>query len=191
MAFGAFFARDKTFRPRKKFEEGTLKHQLHKKAEASLNAGLDLKKAVELPAGENLNDWIAVHVVDFFNRINLIYGTISEYCTEASCPMMSGGPKYEYKWADGETYKKPTRLPAPVYITLLIEWVEKQVNDEDIFPSDPSMDDRQAGRQTYRQTGRQTGRQADDKTNGQTHLTHVYVSLYVRCSISQDLHVSL
>jgi hypothetical protein len=139
MAFGAFFARDKTFRPRKKFEEGTLKHQLHKKAEASLNAGLDLKKAVELPAGENLNDWIAVHVVDFFNRINLIYGTISEYCTKESCPMMSGGPKYEYKWADGETYKKPTRLPAPVYITLLIEWVEKQVNDEDIFPSDPSV----------------------------------------------------
>ena len=46
----------------------------HKKATASLNAGLDLKAAVLLPADEDLNEWLAVHVVDFFNRINLIYG---------------------------------------------------------------------------------------------------------------------
>ena len=32
-------------------------------------------------------------VVDFFNRINLIYGTVCEFCTEATCPVMSGGPK--------------------------------------------------------------------------------------------------
>lgn len=41
-------------------------------------------------------------VVDFFNRINLIYGTVSEYCTEATCPTMSGGSRYEYLWADGD-----------------------------------------------------------------------------------------
>ena len=51
-------------------------------------------------------------VVDFFNRVNLMYGTISEYCTEKSCPTMSGGPKYEYYWSDGDRYKKPTGLPA-------------------------------------------------------------------------------
>ena len=28
--------------------------------------------------GEDFNDWLAVHVVDFFNRINLIYGTVCE-----------------------------------------------------------------------------------------------------------------
>ena len=43
--------------------------------------GLDLKAIVLLPPGEDLNDWIAVHVVDFFNRINLIYGTVSDFCT--------------------------------------------------------------------------------------------------------------
>ena len=32
-------------------------------------------------------------VVDFFNRINLIYGTVSEFCTDVTCPVMSGGPK--------------------------------------------------------------------------------------------------
>lgn len=75
-----------------------------------------------------------MHVVDFFNRINLIYGVINEYCTEDTCKTMSGGPKYEYLWCDNEIYKKPTQLPAPKYITLLMEWVEKQINDETIFP---------------------------------------------------------
>jgi len=46
-----------------------------------LFSGLDLKAIVLLPPGEDLNDWIAVHVVDFFNRINLIYGTVSDFCT--------------------------------------------------------------------------------------------------------------
>jgi hypothetical protein len=36
-------------------------------------------------------------VVDFFNRINLVYGIVNEYCTQQSCPTMSGGPRYEYR----------------------------------------------------------------------------------------------
>ena len=65
-----------------------------------------------LPKGEDFNDWLAVHVVDFFNRINLIYGTVCEQCTDTTCPTMSGGPKFEYLWQDGVKYKKPTQLPA-------------------------------------------------------------------------------
>lgn len=42
--------------------------------------------------------------------------------------------RYEYHWCDGQTYKKPTALPAPNYIALLMEWVEAQINDENIFP---------------------------------------------------------
>lgn len=45
-----------------------------------------------------------IPVVDFFNRINLIYGTISDYCTHESCPSMTGGPRFEYLWADGKQY---------------------------------------------------------------------------------------
>jgi hypothetical protein len=55
-------------------------------------------QVVQLPKGEDFNDWLAVHVVDFFNRINLIYGTVCEQCTDSSCPTMSGGPKFEYLW---------------------------------------------------------------------------------------------
>lgn len=129
------FNKDKTFRPKRKFEPGTQRFELHKKAQASLNAGLDLKQAVQLPVEEDMNDWVAVHVVDFFNRINLIYGTIYEFCTEQSCPVMSGGPKYEYRWQDENKYRKPTALSAPKYMTLLMEWIELQINNEDIFPT--------------------------------------------------------
>lgn len=75
-----------------------------------------------------------ISVVDFFNRINLIYGTISEWCTDTSCPTMSGGHKFEYLWADGDKFKKPTKLPAPQYINLLMDWIEAQINNETLFP---------------------------------------------------------
>ncbi len=81
-------------------------------SQATLNSGLDFHEAVKLPDDEEYHDWIAVHVVDFFNRINIIYGTVCEFCTDASCPVMSGGPKFEYYWAD-EVQRKPLALPAP------------------------------------------------------------------------------
>ncbi|XP_074764217.1 MOB kinase activator 3C isoform X2 [Athene noctua] len=136
------FNKDKTFRPRKKFEPGTQRFELYKKAQASLKSGLDLKAVVQLPPGESINDWIAVHVVDFFNRINLIYGTMSEYCTEKSCPIMSGGLKYEYRWQDDSKYKKPTKLSAPQYMCMLMDWIEMLINNEDIFPTRIERNDR-------------------------------------------------
>ncbi|XP_077969605.1 MOB kinase activator 3A-like isoform X1 [Styela clava] len=129
------FSKERTFRPKKKFEPGTTKFQLHKKAQASLQSGLDLKAIVNLPEGEDLNDWIAVHVVDFFNRINLIYGTVADFCTDEACPIMSGGPKYEYRWQDNHKYRKPTVLPAPHYIQLLMAWIEDLINDDSVFPT--------------------------------------------------------
>ncbi|XP_062280090.1 MOB kinase activator 3C isoform X1 [Scomber scombrus] len=135
LCLGQVFSKDKTFRPRKRFEPGTQRFELYKKAQASLKSGLDLRKVVQLPEGENINDWIAVHVVDFFNRINLIYGTVSEYCTERTCPIMSGGLRYEYRWQDGDDYKKPTKLPALKYMNLLMDWIESLINNEDIFPT--------------------------------------------------------
>ncbi|VDK77601.1 unnamed protein product [Litomosoides sigmodontis] len=127
--------KDKTFRPKKKFPIGTLRYNLHKQAQATLHSGLDLKAAVRLPPNENFEDWLAVHTVDFFNRINLLYGIISDVCTAKSCPTMSGGARYEYLWQDGVSYKKPTRLSAPEYIFLLMDWIEIRINNETIFPS--------------------------------------------------------
>lgn len=129
------FAKDKTFRPRKRFEPGTQRFELYKKAQASLKSGLDLRSVVRLPPGESIDDWIAVHVVDFFNRINLIYGTMAEHCSETSCPVMAGGPRYEYRWQDERQYRRPAKLSAPRYMALLMDWIEGLINDEDVFPT--------------------------------------------------------
>ena len=127
--------KDQTFRPKKKFENGSNQSSLHKYAKASLKAGLDFNEIVKVPPNEEKNDWLAVHVVDFFNRVNLIYGVISEHCSSTSCPKMSGGPKFEYLWADDLNHKKPVALPAPAYMTNLMEWIEYKINDPKEFPT--------------------------------------------------------
>ena len=44
---------------------------------------------IQVPDGEDEKEWIAVHAVDFFNRISLIYGTLSDQCNRHSCPSMT------------------------------------------------------------------------------------------------------
>lgn len=79
--------------------------------------------------------FVVFTAVDFFNQINMLYGTITEFCTEESCGIMSAGPKYEYHWADGQTVKKPIKCSAPKYIDYLMTWVQDQLDDEMLFPS--------------------------------------------------------
>ncbi|KAE8883648.1 hypothetical protein PF005_g21264 [Phytophthora fragariae] len=128
------FNRNKTFRPQKSHSHGTKRYDLHKHAQATLGNG-DMRNAVALPEGEDLNEWLAVHTVDFFNEISIIYGTILEFCTCASCPEMRAGPKFEYLWKDGKEYKTPAKLAAPEYIDMLMTWVEELLSDEALFPT--------------------------------------------------------
>ena len=84
----------------------------------------------------------AVHVVDFVNGINILYGSLEEYCTSSTCPKMSAGENFEYLWmnADDPRYEKPTVVSAKEYVSLLMEWVESMLNNEQIFPTDASQD---------------------------------------------------
>jgi len=124
-----------TFRPAKKHaKEGRNKlSQYAKKTLATLGSG-SMKSAVQLPKGEDLKEWIAVNTVDFFNEINLLYGTISEFCTKEKCPVMSAGDAVNYLWRDGVKVKKPIEVSAPEYVDLLMTWSESQLNNEEIFP---------------------------------------------------------
>ena len=54
--------------------------------------------------------------------------------TECMICVIMINDRYEYQWCDGVEYKRPTALPAQQYIGLLMEWVETQINNEDIFP---------------------------------------------------------
>jgi MOB kinase activator 1 len=89
---------------------------------------------VALPAGEDKNEWLAVNVVDFFNEINLVYGSVTPNCTNESCPVMAAGSKYEYLWAD-TGLKKAIKVSAPEYVDRLMTWIEFQLNNEEIFPT--------------------------------------------------------
>ncbi|MQL70822.1 hypothetical protein Taro_003098 [Colocasia esculenta] len=123
----------KTFRPKKSAPSGSKGAQLRKQIDATLGSG-NLREAVRLPPGEDMNEWLAVNTVDFFNQVNLLYGTLTEFCTPDNCPTMTAGPKYEYRWADGVQIKKPIEVSAPKYVEYLMDWIEVQLDDESIFP---------------------------------------------------------
>ncbi|RDD39166.1 MOB kinase activator 2 [Trichoplax sp. H2] len=90
----------------------------------------DFVHGVKLPPGVDLNEWLATHAVNFFKNINLIFGTVNEQCTTANCPIMNAGAT-QYNWYDDKN--KKIKLSAPQYIDTVMSFIEKQVNDEEIF----------------------------------------------------------
>jgi MOB kinase activator 1 len=130
-----FGNKNKTFKPLKSHGGGNngKRQKLSEYAKATLGSG-NMRNAVVLPPSEELNEWLAVNTVDFFNEISLLYGTITEFCLMSTCPVMNAGSDYNYLWADGVKVKKPIKVSAPEYIDLLMSWVETQLNDEHIFP---------------------------------------------------------
>ena len=79
-----------------------------------------LRQVVELPDGVRRESWIALNLMDFYSRIGVIYGTVRHACTDVSCPRMTGGPKFVYRWSD-EKHPKPQSLSAPQVGIMLIE----------------------------------------------------------------------
>eukprot|EP00658_Telonema_sp_P-2_P006530 TRINITY_DN12473_c0_g2_i1.p1 TRINITY_DN12473_c0_g2~~TRINITY_DN12473_c0_g2_i1.p1 ORF type:complete len:212 (-),score=60.30 TRINITY_DN12473_c0_g2_i1:283-918(-) len=112
------------------------KYEIHKYAKTTLGV-LDLRLAVRQPEKTLLNDWLAVHVQDFFNQIMMVHGLIESRMTEEAFPQMSAGPVASYLWMDpqNEKYKKPTAVSAATYCECLFLWVERQLDDKALFPN--------------------------------------------------------
>lgn len=121
-----------TFKPLKQHKRRG-QSRLHEHSYATLGAG-NIRVAVKLPRGEDINEWLATNVIDFYNQISIMYGILSDFCTDETCPCMSAGTKYQYLWADNDRYRKPTRVSAPRYVDLLLEWIDTQFQDPSIFP---------------------------------------------------------
>lgn len=93
----------------------------------------ELMSITEVPSGLDPNEWHALHTIGFFEHINLLYGTVSEFCNLSTCPEMLGpGPRL-YMWLD-ERGKK-SKLSAPQYVDYVMTYVQKVVNDETTFPT--------------------------------------------------------
>lgn len=93
----------------------------------------DLRQLVELPPGLGYEEWLASHTIDFFQHINLLYGTVCEYCTLSGCPDMTGPTTRQYLWFDEKG--KKTRVAAPQYVDYVMTFTQKTINDESIFPT--------------------------------------------------------
>lgn len=91
---------------------------------------------VSLPRYCDVNEWVAVNLVDFFNSLNLILSLTTECCNANVCPTMSAGPGMDYTWTSmtGGT-KKQVKVPAPQYIDYVMTWAEKLLSDEATFPT--------------------------------------------------------
>jgi len=102
--------------------------------DASLVEG-SFKKIVQLPKYVNEDEWLAVNVFEFFNYLNMFYGTVTDFCTVSNCPTMSVGPGFEScAWTD-QNQRKNAKLPAPTYIDYAMTMVQNLVNDEIVFPT--------------------------------------------------------
>uniref|UniRef100_A0A8C6MSR5 Uncharacterized protein n=1 Tax=Mus spicilegus TaxID=10103 RepID=A0A8C6MSR5_MUSSI len=70
IALKQVFNKDKTFWPKRKFEPGTQRFELHKWAQASLNSGVDLRAGMQLPKA-HVNTCYK-HFFYFITEMNLI-----------------------------------------------------------------------------------------------------------------------
>ena len=71
-------------------------------------------------------------VADFFKQVTMLYGTISDKCTDYSCPAMTAGTKFEYTWTEND---QSVQCTAPVYIDYLFSSIQDELDDENVFPS--------------------------------------------------------
>jgi hypothetical protein len=66
--------------------------QLKRHIDNTLGSG-NITEAVKLPPGEDLNEWLAVNTVDFYNAVSVLYTTLEEYCSSRTCEVMNAGSK--------------------------------------------------------------------------------------------------
>jgi MOB kinase activator 1 len=90
---------------------------------------------VTIEDGEDPNECLARNVTHVTHQLELIWGTISEFCTAENCPHMTAGQGYKYLWPSDTGPALP--LSAPEYIKRLLSWVGAQLDDESIFPATP------------------------------------------------------
>lgn len=108
------------------------------KAGDTLSVGsIAVKDVISLPDGVETNEWIAVHIFDFYNQTNMIYAELYEKCTKQTCPVMTAGPKFRFLWADGEKITTPVKCSAPEYVDYLMEWVQTKLDDHELFHQQP------------------------------------------------------
>lgn len=94
-----------------------------------------MKEAVKLPKNVVLEEWLATHCVDFYNDATALWEICYDDASQYTQPGEGFPPSFEYRWA--ETPKdKPKRCSAPEYVNHVFNWIEDQIQNENLFPVD-------------------------------------------------------
>lgn len=129
-----FGGKKETFRPVKNHQPGSKREQYSNFTLKTLGSG-DIRGAVKLPPGEDLNEWIAANTVDFFNELSLIWGIITDIGLE-SVPAGAGFPPgFEYRWTGASRFKNPPPCSGPQYVEYVMAWVDTEINKDSLFPT--------------------------------------------------------
>jgi MOB kinase activator 1 len=95
----------------------------------------ELEAAVEPLPGTDVNDWLALNVVNFYSQISVLFEAFAAVCNAAQRPRVQAGARATYLWRDGRKYKAPTQLSAPEYVRVLFDWVDAELANTAHFPS--------------------------------------------------------
>eukprot|EP01129_Flabellula_baltica_P004769 TRINITY_DN1689_c0_g1_i1.p1 TRINITY_DN1689_c0_g1~~TRINITY_DN1689_c0_g1_i1.p1 ORF type:complete len:208 (+),score=44.59 TRINITY_DN1689_c0_g1_i1:115-738(+) len=98
----------------------------------TLGTSSALQSEVLCPEGEDLNEWVAFNLIEFYDQVQLLFNCVRDFCTPDVCASMTAG-KYEYLWSEGK-HQKPVKCTAAEYVDLLLNWVQVFFEDETVFP---------------------------------------------------------
>lgn len=85
------------------------------------------------PSGFSNNDWIIVNLVDFLQRVEILYSSCSLFCNSDTCPLFNAGPKYCYFWIDDDS-SKSIQVSAPEYFDALKRYIKRNLKNKHLFP---------------------------------------------------------
>mmetsp|Transcript_3758 Transcript_3758/g.5877 ORF Transcript_3758/g.5877 Transcript_3758/m.5877 type:complete len:224 (-) Transcript_3758:1232-1903(-) len=124
-----------TFQPMR-HRSGTMRDRLHAYTKRTLGAGGSIHQAVALPPNESCAGWVAVHAIDFYNDICLIWQVMASDPYLTSFRAGEGFPSgVEYRWSSSPE-EQAVSVSAPQYIEMVLQWIAEQINDQQKFPED-------------------------------------------------------
>ncbi|OHT13056.1 Mob1/phocein family protein [Tritrichomonas foetus] len=94
---------------------------------------INFDQLMQPPKDVSMTDWLIINLVDFLERVELLYSSCSLFCTADTCPMFNAGPHYQYFWEDDDS-PQPIQVSAPEYFANLKRYIKRNLQNKALFP---------------------------------------------------------
>lgn len=91
-----------------------------------------LQQLIRLPPSTDIHEWLATNTLAFFTQVNVQVEVISQLCTQVTCSQMTAGCQTFEIESDK---KKKAKMHAKQYIDTVMTNIQKQLENEHIFPT--------------------------------------------------------